>query len=112
MTPKMTMIPFLAEFHADLLAGQKTMTSRSKRYGQMGDRFTLAGATFELLTVEKLRLGEVASNYFKEEGFQDPAGFIAIWNKIHPRKTFWSETPVWVHRFRRIHPDTGEAWVP
>jgi len=85
-----------------MLNGQKTMTSRTKRYGNVGDTFDVFGATFELTDVSKMTLQFVAYGYYQEEGCQFPTDFIDIWERIHPRKGYVPNQVVHTHFFKRI----------
>ena len=85
-----------------MMHGDKTCTSRNKRYGQAGDRFEAFGHTFELTKVERMRLKDVRDMLYKQEGCQSPKEFYDIWVKLHPRKGFIAEQLVWVHYFRKV----------
>ena len=85
-----------------MLNGQKTMTSRTRRYGNVGDTFEVFGATFHLTKIGRMTLKLIASKYYSEEGCQLPAEFIHIWKQIHPRKGFVPNQVVYTHVFKRI----------
>lgn len=93
-------IPFLPEWKDKMLSGQKTCTSRNKKYGQIGDTFNIYGATFELTNINSEYLFYVATSLFKEEGCTTPNEFIEVWERIHPKKGFVRQQSVWVHHFR------------
>jgi hypothetical protein len=95
-------IPFLPEWKDKLLSGEKTHTCRSKAYGKPGDRFTLFGATFELVRVWQETLDTVAMHYFDVEGCASPEEFIAVWDKIHPRRKFNPDDVRWLHHFKKV----------
>lgn len=96
-------IPFRQEFRDVMLSGEKTMTSRTKRYGNMGDTFKIFGVTFQLTKQPwKMYLGVVAYLFYTKEGLDSEDEFIAVWNEIHPRKGFDPEQQVWAHTFKRI----------
>lgn len=86
-----------------MLSSKKTVTSRTRKYGDRGDQFEAFGAPFVLLGVTRLPLFEVADKWHKAEGFEDREGFIEIWNKIHPKITFDfdPDRKVFLHRFIR-----------
>jgi uncharacterized protein YqfB (UPF0267 family) len=94
-------IPFLPKFREPMLADIKTVTSRTKTYGRTGDTFPAFGATFEILDVLTVLLGEVAEEWYKEEGFKTPEEFIQCWWEIHPKKGYDPEQPVRLHIFKR-----------
>lgn len=95
-------IPFLPEFETRLLSGQKTATSRTRKYGNGGDLFSAFGHTFQLTKVDKVYLGDVCATFYRQEGFNCQNEFIDIWNKIHPRKKYRFDTPIWLHQFKRL----------
>lgn len=99
--PRNIQIPFLPRFREPMLNGQKTWTSRTKKYGKVGDTFEAFGATFKIENISQQSLGFVASHWFNE-GCQNKEDFIDVWRKIHPRKVMRSETWVWVHIFAKV----------
>ncbi len=99
-------IPFVRAFEDKLVYGEKTCTSRNKRYGNPGDFFTAFGETFVLTYVEKLPLAFVSSVLWKEEGCASPEEFRQVWVEIHPRKGYDGDQEVWVHKFRRVAPSS------
>ena len=94
-------IPFSEEFKKQLINDEKTMTSRTKRYGESGDTFSIFGETFVLQHVFKETLEQVAEKYYKEEGFASSKDFIEIWIRLHPMKGFIPDKKVFVHEFNR-----------
>jgi hypothetical protein len=95
-----TFIPFLPRFHDAIRLGVKTMTARTKRYGEPGDVLQSKGFQIQLLEVRRVRLGDVAERHFIEEGCEDPADFMSVWKMLHPRKGFLPDLLVWLHVFR------------
>ena len=98
----MIKIPFREEFREPMLKGQKTATSRTEKYGDVGDTFTAFDALFEITSVHKLHLGTIAKYHFKVEGVASPEAFKQKWAEIHPRKGFDAEQQVFIHFFRRL----------
>ncbi len=94
-------IPFQPYWFHKILTGLKTCTSRTKRYGRSGDRFSQFGANFTILSVEKHRLYYIANNLYKEEGCDSPEEFKGVWLELHPRKGWVPTQVVWVHFFRK-----------
>lgn len=98
-------IPFLEQFNEDIATGQKIMTTRTKRYGDPGDYFWVPWRGMKckmvLLSVFRLRLHHVAYKFHQAEGFSEVDEFIAVWNKIHPRKSYamTQQNNFWVHVF-------------
>lgn len=93
-------IPFLPRFEKPMFAGTKTATSRSKRYGYPGDWFEAFGRTFILTEVIKTKLYRIAHEFYAEEGFTSPKGFIDVWEHLHPRLRYNPSTYVYLHRFQ------------
>ncbi len=94
-------IPFQEQFSEAMLTGRKTVTSRFKRYGNVGDKFSVFGARFWLIRVTRTDLVYVAEEWYREEGFQSTDEFYLAWKKIHPRRNILSSR-VWVHEFERV----------
>ena len=88
-------------FAYSLHIGEKTWTSRTRKYGTTGDRFEAFGAVFELIEITKLRLGMVVHHY-REEGCDSKEHFVEVWRQIHPREGFDPDQEVWVHKFHRV----------
>lgn len=100
-------IPFLPVWEPAMLDGTKTHTCRSKRYGAPGDRFQTFGATFELVTVRKVRLDLVRDSYWREEGCRSPEHFVEVWAGLHPGRGFVPTDQRWLHEFKLV-PDGCE----
>lgn len=107
-------IPFNDWSKARLNAGRKNVTSRNKRYGNVGDYFTVVIQVnnenvkvlqYELTHVERVTLGFVRDHFYWQEGCQVEDMFVDVWNEIHPRKKFDDDHKVWLHYFReKKHP--------
>ena len=95
-------IPFMAEFGDRMLAGEKTATTRNKKYGNGGDLFSAFGHSFRLTKVSKVYLGDVCTTAYEREGFKSQPEFIEVWKKLHPRKGFVPEQEVWFHEFKLV----------
>ena len=100
-------IPFMERFREPMLSGKKTWTSRTRKYGEKGDTFTVFDATFEVVNVSQMRLDVVAYLHSKEEGLNSPEDFMATWKMIHPRTGYDPEQVVWVHEFKRVAVEGG-----
>lgn len=95
-------VPFQDRWKEKMLEGAKTCTSRTRRYGKMGDNFWEYEREFVIVRVERMTLLEVARDYWQMEGCDSPAGFEAAWIELH-RRAGWRPTQlVWVHHFSRI----------
>ena len=95
-------IPFLPEFEERILSGQKIATTRTKKYGNAGDLFAAFGHSFQLTKVNRIYLGVVRSEFYKQEGFVNQSEFVECWNQLHPRKKYHSSNIVWLHQFKRV----------
>lgn len=93
-------IPFRDDMKQAVLLGNKTCTSRNKRYGVIGDTFMVGGYVYVLKWISHVRLKTVAENHYRQEGFESPDEFIQVWNQIHPRKGYNPEQAVWLHEFQ------------
>jgi hypothetical protein len=94
-------IPFLERFKEPMLNGTKFLTSRTKQYGEIGDRFDAFGATFEIIWIGKLPLGQI-EKFWKEEGMQSLDDFVNTWKGIHPKRKYDLNERFWTHKFRKI----------
>jgi hypothetical protein len=81
--------------------GRKTATTRSKIMGKPGDIFYLRGIAFEIFAVEKVRLEIVATERYKEEGFQSSNDFIKAWKLLHYVKGYDPQQMVFYHSYKR-----------
>lgn len=95
-------VPFNDWSRERLAAGDKTATTRTSRYGRPGDRFEVEGSIYELTHVLKLPLVIVAEHFYEQEGCEESAEFVEIWEDIHPRKGFEPDWEVWLHLFREV----------
>jgi hypothetical protein len=95
-------IPFMAEFEERMLAGKKTATTRTKKYGGVGDLFSAFNHTFQLIKVCKVYLQDVCSTSYQQEGFNNQSEFIECWKQLHPKKGYVPEQEVWYHEFKRV----------
>ena len=95
-------LPFKHQFKDLLLSGQKTCTSRTHAWGQVGDKFQAFDAVFEITGIEMKTLHDVATQLYKEEGFITPGEFVSIWNEIHTNMGFLPKQKVFVHHFRKV----------
>lgn len=93
-------VPFLEEFQEPMLNCVKTWTARNEIYGEPGDYFHAFNVRFTIVQVVRRNLREVAFLYWREEGCRSPEHFIAVWNRLHPRKGYDPEHLVWHHEFR------------
>jgi len=94
-------IPFKPRFWKAMLDGTKTMTSRTRNMGEIGDTFEAFGTIFQITKVYPELLNFVALRW-KEEGAESYEDFKKIWISIHPIRGFDPIQSVWVHEFKRL----------
>jgi hypothetical protein len=92
-------IPFLPEFEQAMVAGDKTLTSRTKWYADKGDWFVAFGHAFIITKLFRANLWLVKNTLWQQEGCESPEHFEAIWRKIHPRAKFQPEKTLCCHEF-------------
>ena len=94
-------LPFQSRFRDPLLSGQKICTSRFRKHGLPGQRFTAFGHVFKIMKLERWTLGDVAAKLFRQEGLSSPSEFWEIWKTIHPGRN-QPDLFVWVHFFEEV----------
>ena len=77
----------------------KTATSRTKKYGNVGDTFTVEDSKYKITLINKLPLWFIANELFETEGCKSTQEFIDVWEEIHPRKGWVDEQEVYYHYF-------------
>jgi hypothetical protein len=102
MAMREIMIPFLPGFAPKIQAHIKTMTCRTKKFGEPGDTFWAFGVHCELTHVFRVRLGYVVSNAYIQEGCDSPGQLIDVWKRIHPVSGYESEKIVWAHCWKVV----------
>lgn len=93
-------MPFLPEFQSPLLSGKKTLTSRTKWHGTVGDHFEAFGRIFVLTREFTAALETVATYYFAQEGVASPEEFKEVWCRLHPRARWRPAQRVRCHEFQ------------
>jgi len=90
-----------------IISGNKVATTRSKRYGKIGDYFCLrnyedkpSDIKFKIVSISREKLGDIASNLYWEEGFANPEEFKKFWLTIH--RDWTPEKKFYLHIFQRI----------
>lgn len=94
-------IPFQSHWLHKMLVGIKTCTTRTKRYGNPGDKFTHFGANFIILSIEKYRLDYVAEFLYRQEGYDSLNEFKNEWLRLHPIKGWVPNQIVFTHFFKK-----------
>jgi uncharacterized protein YqfB (UPF0267 family) len=95
-------IPFLRQFREPMLSGKKTWTSRTRKYGEVGDTFPAFGATFQITEIRRMRLKDIVEGHFREEGLNSVEEAKAVWIQIHPRKLYAPDWLLQVHVFKKV----------
>ena len=95
----MRFLPFQAEFEEAIRSGRKTMTTRTRRYGRVGDILDTPFGPVGLVSLIPVNLAVVRDHYWRQEGLESPEDFAATWKRLHPRKGFDPDQRVWLHEF-------------
>jgi hypothetical protein len=95
-------LPFLPEFAPSIQARIKMMTCRSKKMGEVGDRFWAFGTHCELTHVFRVVLKYIVVDAYVQEGCVSPDELIAVWERIHPRKGYVPDAIVWAHCWKEV----------
>ena len=95
-------ILFKPFFEPAMTSGQKTVSSRTRRMGKVGDCFGAFGVRFVITGITTLPLAIVADILWREEGCQSPLEFKQIWTQIHPQVGFDARKTVYTHHFRML----------
>jgi hypothetical protein len=95
-------IPFHDHMKKQVWEGKKSCTSRTKRYGKVGDRFRIGIHQYRLTGIMKRSLDYVATKLWREEGFESEQAFVDFWNMLHPSKLFDPDQLVYVHFFEPV----------
>jgi hypothetical protein len=101
-------IPFTNWARGRIAEKKKFATTRTKRYGDVGDMFVVDGQRFELTEISRLRLSCVAIRHYKDEGCATPIEFIDIWKQIHHLRGWEPYRVVWLHMFRLVEGKNNE----
>ena len=95
-------IPFNDWSKERLLHQTKKATSRTKKYGDIGDWFRVDDFDYEIELVIKVPLWFVAEDLFRSEGAESSEEFIEVWKSIHKRKGYRPFDMVWYHHFKEL----------
>lgn len=98
-------IPFTDDMALAVIEGRKSCTTRTKRYGRVGDVFRVEHeARFETLIltqIEQYPLWLVAVKYYDKEGFSSQEYFQEKWRQLHHRRGYRPNDIVWTHFFEK-----------
>ena len=78
----------------------KKATSRYKKYGEVGDTFTVGGFRYELELVIKVPLWFVVEDLYLSEGACSSDELREVWIGIHPNRGYRPFDLVWYHHFK------------
>jgi len=99
----MKRIPFRADMLQLVKTGRKTATTRTRRYGEVGDVLECKdGLQIQLTAVQPMPLGSVATHCYLAEGFESPEAFIAAWKDIYPKRGFRAGDIIYYHVFKKV----------
>ena len=85
-----------------VIEGRKTEQRRDGVYGYPGETFELDGEQFEIIALERQRLGDLDDAGARAEGFESLASYRDLIVKMHRGMDWDPEHLVWVHRFERL----------
>lgn len=83
-------------------AGEITELRRSEQYAAEGDSFELDGATFEVVAVERDRLGELTEADARRMGAEDLDAYRERLERAHPNYEWDPDAETVCHRFERV----------
>ena len=89
--------PFSKEMTAALLDGRKCCTSRSKKYGELGDTFNVEGEVFRIVDIVPELLSDITALYYRCEGCRTADEFIDLWKRLH--RGVWNPDRVYYIHF-------------
>jgi len=92
-------IPMNAWSRQQLRKRTKTCTTRTKKYGSIGDTFKVGFQEYVITDIHKTILHDVAGHFWKAEGANSEEDFINIWSRIHFINKFNPAQFVWIHFF-------------
>ena len=95
-------IPFQPYFRNRMRSGQKQVTSRTRKMGEVGQTFPAFGYHFLITGVEQRPLWFVKRALWWYEGCESPRAFEATWCQIHKKAGWTPDKIVWVHAFGRL----------
>jgi hypothetical protein len=91
----------MSKFKDRMISGQKVATTRTRKHGNPGDLFPVFGHSFQLTKVDKVYLQDVASTFYRQEGFNSQQEFCLVWKRLHTRKGYQLDQKVWLHQFKK-----------
>jgi hypothetical protein len=82
--------------------GEITELRRSEPYAAEGDRFEIDGATFEVVAVERDRLGDLTEADARRMGAEDLDAYRERLRQVHPNYEWDADAETVCHRFERV----------
>ena len=92
-------IPF-NKWSKERLVYTKCATSRTKKYGEVGDWFKVDNVKYELDLVIKLPFWFIFQELWRSEGAVCDFELGMVWKEIHPVKGIDENQLVWYHHFK------------
>lgn len=105
-------VKFRPCFKTPMLDGTKTMTSRTRALGKVGDQFEAFGATFQFTHIMRMELRFVLSDCFQQEGCKSVQELMNIWKDIHPTVGIVPHQIVYAHIFKKVSDATSDPQRP
>jgi len=101
---KLRIFRFRKEMIQKILEGKKTLTSRDRKYSGVyeiayGSRFKpiRTGIIIYLTPLEYMEKNDIARNFYRDEGFDNPITCLKVLNELHPTKEW-----LWIHRIKLL----------
>ncbi|OQW72651.1 MAG: hypothetical protein BVN35_13315 [Proteobacteria bacterium ST_bin11] len=85
---------------AAALSGEKTQQRRDGLYAYPGETFVLEDEVFEVISVERQRIGDISDADARAEGYPNLAIYKDLILKMHSGMQWNEDGLVWVHSFR------------
>ena len=86
---------------AKAVRGEKTAQRRNGLYADPGERWTMAGQTFEVVAISRQPLGAMSDDDARAEGYASLEAYREAILALHPGMPWLPQAQVWVHEFTR-----------
>lgn len=101
-------IPFNGWSRRRLNAGRKFCTSRTKKYGEVGDTFKMGGQLYEIIKIEPFRYDVIIESFYIKEGADSPGELRGVFKQIFRGKEPEADREFYVHFFEPLNPVEDE----
>jgi len=91
---------FTREMEEAIQSDRKVCTSRREQHGTPGDVFTVRTVDYQIVDVLRVELAEIATLFYRLEGFDSPQEFRDFWVRIYG-EPFSGWDMAYVHFFVR-----------